>query len=1072
MSFAPTDLRCEYLRDPVGLGATAPRFSWRLPATDASATQQAYEVEVAESTGAFAASDGPKLWTTGRVASATSVHVRYAGPPLSSGQRYFWRVRVWDAANECSAWSDVAHWVTGIMDPVAWEAADWIGLPVDSEPAPALLDLIAAADWIALPREVAVPEGCNTNVAFRQEVAVPPGGIAQAWLVAGSSSNLVFDVNQRPIAVCQGHRPAVAVNVTDLLTPGANVLAATIVHEGRSAVPIALRAALQIHHHDGRVEVCRTDGSWRVAVAPPFAWKQCGFADLAWSPAQCLAEGELGLGAVEQVVDEHRSVPAVYLRRDWSLPAGATEAVLHVLGLGYHEVYINGQRVGDHVLDPGLTDYRKRVLSVTHDVFPLVRPGRNVVGVILGNGRFFAPRRRMPVPTIHFGSPRLRLLLEWRAADGTRQRLCSDRRWFGTTDGPILANNDYDGESYDARREQADWCDVGFEAGPWKPVQVYAPLAARPVAQMAEPVRVTERLPARQVRTVSPGVHIVDFGQNVVGWVRLRVRGERGTCVRLRHAERLTEDGRLSLAGLRSCRVTDEYTLRGGGEEVYEPRFTYHGFRYVELTGLGGRPGLDDVEACVVHTDAERVGDFRCSDPIINRVFENFVWGVRGNLRSVPTDCPQRDERHGWLGDIANISKGENYVFRTVNFYRKWLADIRDAQRDDGNLPDLAPPYWDFYSGNVTWPAAYVVIAGWLYEQFGDRDILREHYPAMCRWLAHLRKQYDGDLLRYDTYGDWCVPPESPELIHSEDPNRHTDGTLLAMATHVHVLRLVARMARVLDEHEDAARFDAEAATVATRYHEHFYDSDRWCYGNGTQTSFALSLSFGLVPEHLRPHVAAAFGRRVRDQDGGHIATGLVGGQWLLRALDDCGHGDLALQMAQQRDYPSWGYMVERGATTLWELWNGDTADPTMNSHNHLMLAGDLPIWLFERLAGIQAQWDTPGYARFVLAPRFAAGLAHVAAHHETIRGTIRSAWQRTGSIVAYRATVPPTSSAELRLDASGVAIARVALDGHMLWEHGSPTRSELDLRTEPAGPVLALPPGSYVFEIEQQPAV
>lgn len=1067
MSFAPTDLLCEYLRDPVGLDTATPRFSWRLPVCQSPVTQQAYELQVAETADVFQGAGDRLLWTTGRLKSGTSRSVPYGGPRLSSGQRYFWRVRVWDATDRCSAWSAVASWVTGVMDPAAWQAADWIGSPVDPGTTADLRALIAAADWVTPSESVTVPEGRKTNVAFRRTIAVPREGTKEAVLVAGSSSNLVFDLNERPIAICQGYEPAVAVNVTDLLTPGENVVAATIVHEGRPEVPIALRAALRIRHLDGHIEVYGTDEGWRSAAAPDVAWKQRSFDDRAWPAVRPLNESERGLGPIGDVVDEHRAVPAVYLRREWSLPSDVTDAALHVCGLGYHEVYINGRRVGDHVLDPAMTDYRKRVLSATHDVAALLRPGRNAIGVILGNGRFFAPRRRVPVPAVHYGPPRLRLLLEWTDANGTRRRLCSDRTWVATAEGPIRANNDYDGECYDARREQDDWCEVGFEARDWKAVEVFEPLAARMAAQVAEPLRVTERRPARQVHTVSPGVHIVDFGQNLVGWVRLRVRGERGTCVRLRHAERLTDDGRLMLAGLRSCRVTDEYTLRGDGMEVYEPRFTYHGFRYVEVTGPVEPPPREHLDACVVHADVERVGDFRCSDPTINRVFENFVWGARGNLRGVPTDCPQRDERHGWLGDIANISKGENYVFRTINHYRKWLTDIRDAQRDDGNLPDLAPPYWDFYSGNVTWPSAYVVIAGWLYEQFGDRDLLADHYPSMCRWLGHLREQYDGGLLRYDTYGDWCVPPESPELIHSEDPTRHTDGTLLATATHVHVLRLVARMGRILGANEDAARFDAEAATVAASYHEHFYDPQRLCYGNGTQTSFALSLSFGLVPDHLRSSVAAAFGRRVREQDGGHIATGLVGGQWLLRALDDCGFGELALQMARERNYPSWGYMIDHGATTLWELWNGNTADPTMNSHNHLMLAGDLPIWLFERLAGIQAQWDSPGYDHFVLAPRFATGLEHVAARHDALPGMIRSAWQRTGDVIVYRATVPPNTTAELRLQESGATIARVILDGRTLWEHGQDGSGDLPVRNTPRGPTVTLPAGVYTFQIE-----
>lgn len=1051
MHAAPIDLRCEYRCDPVGLDNPHPRFSWRLPPAHPEARQHAYELQVANTRATLEAGT-PLHWTSGRVASNASTQIIYDGPPLASGTRYFWRVRIWDSGNSRSDWSPTATWMTGLFDTASWGKTDWIGLAVDPGSASELLDLIRAASWIAPSDSIAIAPESITDVAFRKTFTLPDTPIERAVLVAATSSNLVLEVNQIPLVICQGYQPAVAVDITTLLAPGENHITATVVHEGKPEVPIGLRVAARVECAEGQDVKTATDGSWRVTATPPARWKLPTFDATTWPTARPVTTGTEDLGEVDEVIDEHRPVPAVYLRREWEVSENVASAALHVIGLGYHEVYINGQRVGDHVLDPALTDYRKRTLSVTHDVSHLLTRGTNAIGVILGNARFFAPRRRITIPSLHIGDPRLRMQLEWTTTRGCRDRICSDRTWVATTDGPIRANNDYDGERYDARREFPGWTTAGFDARDWRSVRTYPALGAKPVAQVAEPIRVTERIKPRTVTSPAAGVQVYDFGQNLVGWVRLKVRGPRGTCVRLRHAERTRDDGHLLIAGLRSCHATDVFTLRGDDAEVYEPRFTYHGFRYVELTGLAQPPAIDNIEACVVHSDVERVGHFECSDPTLNRIYENFVWGVRGNLRSIPTDCPQRDERQGWLGDIATISKGENCVFRMINFYRKWLADIQDAQRDDGSLPDVAPPYWQLYSGNVTWPAAYVMITAWLYEQYGDIELVRQHYPSICRWLTHLRAQYRDGVLDYDTYGDWCVPPESPELIHSKDLARQTDGKLLAMAFHAHLLRLTARMARVLNNPEDGARLAAEADDVARNFHTRFYDAERHCYGNGTQTSFALSLGCGLVPDAERAAVVAAFARRVREQDDGHIATGLVGGQWLLRSLVDGGHAELALQIAQQRTYPSWGYMVDQGATTFWELWNGDTADPAMNSHNHLMLAGDLPLFLFERLAGIQACWDAPGYERFILAPCFVTGLSHVTAHHDSVRGTIRSAWRRDGNTIHYAATIPPNTAATVHLGGVERPITRIALDGKPL--------------PATAVPSVELSSGEHAFEI------
>jgi alpha-L-rhamnosidase len=516
------------------------------------------------------------------------------------------------------------------------------------------------------------------------------------------------------------------------------------------------------------------------------------------------------------------------------------------------------------------------------------------------------------------------------------------------------------------------------------------------------------------------------------------VRGKAGTQVTLRHAETLRPDGSLYLDNLRGARVTDTYILNGRGSELYEPRFTYHGFRYVELRGFPGRPDADTLTACVVHDDLEPAGEWSCSQPLLNRLYENIRWGVRGNYRSLPTDCPQRDERQGWLGDRSEGAKGEAFLFRTAPLYSKWIQDMADAQREDGSVPDVCPPYWPIYSDNVTWPGSAVTIPGHLLVQFGDSAVIERHYPGMRRWVEHMASFIQEDLMPRDNYGDWCVPPEDPKLIHSQDPLRQTHPTILGTTGFVHCLRLLAGYAERLGKADDARRYRDLAGRLRTALNAKFYDAAKGYYDNGSQTSCVLPLALGLAPEGQQERLFDHLVGKITGETRSHIGTGLVGGQWLLRTLSDHGRADLAYTLATNRTYPSWGYMIDQGATTIWELWNGNTADPAMNSGNHVMLVGDLLIWMYERLAGIQSDPVRPGFKHIVMRPTPVGDLTQVKATHRSPYGLIASEWRverdpvprdtRTlekhgliGSGIVFstfrwEVTVPPNTSATLHL--------------------------------------------------------
>ena len=706
------------------------------------------------------------------------------------------------------------------------------------------------------------------------------------------------------------------------------------------------------------------------------------------------------------------------LRHEFTVERKVRRATAYVCGLGLSEFYLNGKKVGDQVLSPALSDYSKRAFYVTFDVTKQLKKGANAAGIILGNGRFYAPRSTVPTGTTSYGFPKLLFQLRIDYEDGTPAEVVSDGSWKLTTAGPIRANNEYDGEEYDARMEMPGWSVPGFDDAQWQTAQGVAAPGGELAAPMIEPIRVTETLKPIALTQPQPGVWIFDMGQNLVGWCRLKVSGPRGTEVQLRHAETLKADGTLYLDNIRSAKVTDTYTLKGGGAEVYEPRFTYHGFRFVEVTGYPGKPVLSSLEGRVVHDDLQTAGEFACSNPLLNHIYRNVVWGVSGNYRSISTDCPQRDERQGWLGDRSAECKGETYLFDTAALYAKWLQDMADAQKANGSVSDVCPAYWPIYSDNVTWPSSTVIIPGALREQFADERIIARHYASAKEWMDYMSGFVKDGIIERDSYGDWCVPPEDPKLIHSNDPKRKTDKALLATAYFYHDAQLMAGYATRLGQAEDARHFTELAAKLKAAFNAKFFRADTGQYDNGSQTSCVLPLAFGLVPEGERERVFNHLVRKITDETQGHIGTGLIGGQWLMRVLTAGGRADLAYTIASQKTYPSWGYMVEKGATTIWELWNGDTADPAMNSGNHVMLVGDLGIWLYENLGGIKSDPERPGFKHIIMRPEPVGDLQFVKASHRSPYGLIASDWQKQDGVFHWNITVPANTTATVYMPA------------------------------------------------------
>ena len=719
---------------------------------------------------------------------------------------------------------------------------------------------------------------------------------------------------------------------------------------------------------------------------------------------------------------------ARYLRKEFTLKKKVREARLYVCGLGQYSIGLNGRTIGEKDwFKPALSDYRKRVYFNAYDVTDLLRAGKgNAIGITLAGGRYMTMRYNKEeeewgglTHIMHFGAPRMILQLEITYKDGTQERIISDESWHITNRGPIRTSNEFDGETYDENYALGKWLEPNYDDSSWEKAElVDAPggqLVPQPNPNIAcQELVMPERIYQRGDKWM------VDMGQNMVGAFAIQANGmQSGDTITLRFAETLNPDGLLFVDNLRAAEATDRYVIHNSEFTIHnvawKPEFVYHGFRYVEISGLREAPDLNYTFGLVLYDRMGTTGHFECSDEIINKVYHNAYWGIRGNYRSMPTDCPQRDERMGWTGDHTTGCYGESYIFDNHLLYSKWLADIEDSQWENGSLSDVCPAYWRRYTDNMTWPGAFITVADMLYTRYGDIEGIRKHYPAMKRWIEHMANTYGEDgIITRDCYGDWCVPPESPELIHSKDILRNTYGAAISTPFYCYLCQIMARFADLLDLPEDAEQFRFDANFSANAYNGLNFDAGTANYENGSVTANILPLAFGMVPTTWEKYVFDNIVNKTENDFGGHVSCGVVGIQQLMRTLTDYGRGDLALKLATNDTYPSWGYMVRNGATTIWELWNGNTADPSMNSGNHVMLLGDLILWEYEYLAGIRAL--EPGYRRIQLKPYPIEGLDYVNCTYKSVSGDIQSSWKRDGDQFEWEIVIPANTTAEVWL--------------------------------------------------------
>jgi alpha-L-rhamnosidase len=1013
----PAALTVEYMTDPVGLDTPAPRLSWKLAAAREDAKnlrQGAYRVLVASTAEKLARGEGD-LWDSGRVASEQSLNVAYAGKPLATSQRCHWKVRAWEAGapDAPSAWSDPARWIVGVAKPGDWKAK-WIGANAATRPQADL----AGAQWIWAGDAERVDKAAVGKRWFRKtfEVASSAGAGAAMLEITADDQHEVY-INGQLAAKTWGHlndwRWIRFIDVTKFIRPGRNLVAVQVTNEKPG--PTGLLAMLKLP--GGAVVV--TDGSWTSTAKAPKDWKEAVdvAAGAGWKAAAVAGPADCApWGRIERRVET--ASPA--FEKTFEVDRPVAEATLHITGVGFYEASLNGVRIGNKVLDPSPTRFDKRVLYSTYDVTARMRPGAHRLNVLLGHGwydvRSVAVWNFDNAPWRDF--PRMIAQLELVYRDGTRETVVSDASWRQVA-GPIGFDCIREGEAIGKAPPGAP----DLAAAPL-PAEVVPGPAGRLAASALPPAVVARTLKPVAVRETGPGAWTVDFGQNMAGWVRLAIRGQKaGDVVTIRYAEKLKPDGTLSLEGTdahfrypASFPVlaggwfqVDRFVCDGSAEQVYEPRFTYNGFQYVEISGLRRAPSAGALDACVVHTDFKDAGRFECSHDLLNRLQEATLRAYRGNfVDGYPTDCPHR-EKNGWTGDASLASELAQYNFQNTAAYAKWIGDMIDEQRADGNVAAIIPTSgWGYTWGNgPAWDSALAIVPWMLYCYQGDARTLEAAYEPMRRYVDYMTSRAKDGIVSHGL-GDWTpVKAKTPAEVTST-------GYYFLDA------QIVARAAEALGKKEDAVKYAALAASIREAFGKRFHKGGG-VWSIGSQTAQGCALHQGLVAPAERAATEAKLVEAVQ-ASGGFPDFGILGSKYVFRALSDAGRSDLAFAMLAKDTPPSFGAWIRRGATTLWEDW-GEGA-----SRNHIMF-GDFSAWCYQVLGGIRlapsvspvAERVAPAavaFREFVICPDPVEGLDWVKAEHDSPYGTIRSRWTKRDGVFSLEVEVPVNTMATVYLPA------------------------------------------------------
>jgi len=1001
------DLQVEHLEHPLGIDAAEPRLAWQLASHERAQVQTAYQLLVASSERQLAQDRGD-VWDSGRVQSDRSIDVPYGGPPLQSGRRYHWKVRVWDRGGERSHWSRSDWWEMGLLAPSDWRG-DWIGRP--PAPAPAL-DLDGSR-WIWYPEGSPAQSAPAGTRYFRARFELPAGReVERATLTTTADNEVVAYVNGDEVARGTDWTRAVRADVTEQLAPGANVLALSAVNYGG---PGGLIGRLRIEFATGEPLVIDTGSAFKAMDAEETGWQTVAHDDADWPGAlEAAAYGDPPWR--NGVTVPPPPVTASVMRKQFTTAKQVVRARAYVSGIGYYVLRINGRRIGDRVLDPTYTEYEDTVLYSTYDVTRELRRGANTVEATVAPGFYY------------YKAPKLRMRVAIEYADGSSEVVATDGSWnvaasptsFDTGIGAEV----FGGETYDARAEPSNWQEA----------EVVAPPGGRLVAQAIEPVTVAETVEPAGLAEPRPGTYVVDMGRTLTGWIRLRAAGAAGDKVSIQYGEKRNADGTVNAVanpGPRPRWQRDEYIFRGDPVETWEPSFTFKSFRYVQLEGLAAPPDEDAVRGRVVHSAVADAGEFSSSSSLYDRIHHAMRRSILGGLVGYPAIDPGH-EKNGWAGDMQLITPSMIDNFGAAAYLTKWLGDVRDSQRADGSI-SMIDPIRDgcCYAWAPEWTAAYPIVAWQLHIRYGDRRVLAAHYDTLARYLRWQTGSLADGISPPSIWGDWA----SPGFDYGPEDRR-----LTATAYVYRQAVIMGDIADTLGHDSDAAGFRRTANEIRLRFNEEFLSEDAGRYETASdpgyrQTSNAIPLAFGMVPAAYEDSVLEGLASDVQAR-GNHLNTGILGTPALLEALTRGGHADLAHAIASQTTYPSWGQWFEAGADTMWEAWGLDG-----RSRNHPM-HGTIDEWFYRDVAGIAP--TAPGYKRALIEPH-PGSLTAARAEHDSPYGKIASAWTVRDGRLTLDVAIPVNTSAVVRLeegarpvgDERGVQSLGVR-DGHAEFQVGS----------------------------------
>jgi alpha-L-rhamnosidase len=1074
----PTALETDSLSTPLGIDSKLPNFSWKLQDARFAARQTAYEIQVGSTREELDAGKAD-VWDSGRKESDASINVVYGGPALQAEKRYYWRVTVWDKDGKPYPASEATWFETGLMDSRNWQAK-WIGFEETEERRVREAD----AAWITNPIVADYHQPGDTHHDFRFNFDVAKLVKHADLFVAGEDAPAAW-INGKQVLRSEplppwNHLPwkkYKRVDVTPALQDGNNVLDVEVLlygaprdsQENHSGTP--MNAVLYMECADGSIQLFKTgEKGWKSTLNAAAEWTERNFAATSWPDAILYETPKSDFGEVDELGKPWQTGPVKMLRREFQITKPVSSARLYTTALGAYEFHLNGNRVGDQILAPGWMDFREHVPYQVYDVTSQLKTGSNAIGAMLAPGWYTTPLQWFG-QGYNYGNtpPALRAQLRLEHPDGTVEWIVTDEGWRADV-SPILFAEIYDGETYDARRVQSGWDTPQFSDAKWKPAELVQPKEPEIIAQYFQPIRVEKILTAKSLISPKPGVYIYDFGQNLSGVPRVRVSGPAGTDVQLRFAEVLNPDGTAYFDNLRTAKATDHFVLSGKGVEEYQPTFTFHGFRYAELTGLPTKPNAETLKVVVIHTDAPFTAKLKTGSPMINQLWSNILWGQRSNFVGLPTDCPQRDERLGWSADAQVFWRAASFNMDLTEFSEKFAGDLRGTQVGTAMYGFFAPGTVTPNPGHGTgWSDAGVIIPWTSWIQTGNKRIIEQNWDGMEKYLAAIESQNPDHLWKKDygvPFGDWLAP-EGPS---PED--------LIATAYWAYDVELMRQMAHAAGKQSAEQKYAALFGEIKSAFQKAYVRPDGFVgavqppspFGPDaggpmskepmdTQTTYVLALHMNLLPDALRPLAA----KRLVDliaANGWRLGTGFLGTPYLLESLTDTGHADVAYRLLLNTEYPSWGYLVDKGATTMWERWNGDKMrnDPTMNSYNHYAY-GAVADWIYRYAAGIDTVESDAGFHTILLRPNFDERLGSLNFSYDSPYGTVRSAWTVKNGSTIWEVTIPPNTRARLPISQQQAAAFKV--DGQPL-AHNSKLKAAMD----GSRLVYDLPAGTYSFEV------